>query len=72
MILIQGKYYFYKRVKQNAISYSVYPAYCNTLGKKVNKAIVVYLENEFQKYTNNINANWKLTNSILGKKNAHD
>ena len=33
MILIQRKYFLYKRVKQSAIPYSVYKAYCNTLGK---------------------------------------
>ena len=43
MIQIQRKYYLYKPVKQNAIPYNVYQAYCNTLGKKVDKAKVVYL-----------------------------
>ena len=67
IILIQRKYYLYKRVKQNAIPFSVYRAYCNTLEKKVNKAKVVYLKNKFQTYTNNIRSTWKLTNIILGK-----
>ena len=73
MILIERKDYLYKRVKQNAIPYSVYRAYCNTLGKKVNKTKVVYLKNEFQTYTNNIRATWKLTLIVfLVKKNSHD
>ena len=29
MFLIERKYYLYKRIKQNAIPYSAYQAYCN-------------------------------------------
>ena len=74
MTLIQRKYYFYKRVKQHAIPYSVYHAYCNTLGKVVVKVKVVYLKNKIQAYKNIIHSTLKLANSILGKlkKNSHD
>ena len=74
MILIRRKYYFYKRVKQNAIPYSVYQAYCNTLGKKMDEAKVVYLRNKFQAFNNNKSSTWKLSNSFLGKpkNNSHD
>ena len=74
MILIQRKLYLYKRVKQNTIPQSVYEAYCNTLGKKVGKAKVVYLKNKFQAYSNDIRSNWKLPHIILGKSknNSHD
>ena len=49
------------------IPYSVYQAYCNTIRKKVNEAMIVYLPNEFQAYSNTIRSTWKLKNSILGK-----
>ena len=54
MILIQEQYYLYKLVKQDAIPSSVYQAYSNPLGKKVDKAKVFYLKNYLQAYCNNI------------------
>ena len=74
MILTQRKSYLYKRVNQNAIPYSVYQVYCNTLGKKINQAKVIYLINKFQTYNNNIRSTSKLTNSTIGKpkKNSHN
>ena len=46
MILIQRKYYLYKRFKQHTIPYSGYQVYCNTLGKTVDKAKAIYFKNE--------------------------
>ena len=67
MIIIKRKSYLYKRIKQNVIPYSAYQACYNRLGKKVDKANVVYLKNKYQAYNNNIRSTRRLTNSILGK-----
>ena len=66
MILTKRTIFLFKLVKQHAIPYSVYQACCNTLGKKVDEAKVVYPKNKFQAYSTNLRSTWKLTNNILG------
>ena len=67
---IRTKYDLFKRFKNGQVTFEVFRTYRNELKKKLKKARQVYFRNKYKNCQGDSASTWKITNSILGKKNT--
>ena len=69
---IRGKYDLFKRYKNGLASYDSFKTYKIELKKKLKKAKQDYFRNKYKNCQGDSSGTWKITNSILGKRNTHN